>query len=535
MTGSAGAAALLLVGCGDSGSKTAATTSASSTSPGGLAATTAQPKRGGVLTRALTGDPNSFDLHSEISTTVVQAVQPVYNGLLKVDPAKEGGMLADLATTLPETPDATTYVFKLRPGVLFHDGSPLTADDVVANYQWMMSPPAGQSSSRQAILSTVDSVRATDATTITVKLKAPSASFLLNQTVPYVAIGRKSQLVTDGNLKKDPVGTGPFKLTKYTPGSVISLAKNPAYFNKDLPYLDGLELPILKDRKTLLENYYAGKIDLYLAQPEELPDIKSRLGSKITVKITASNQRNHIFMNTKKAPFSDPRVRQALSIGLDRGAAIDIMGGGDGAAVGGYMHPQGAWGLSASELASIPGYAPKGDLAQAKALLSAAGVAPGLEVNLLYRTLFEPTGVFMVDQLTKLGFKPKPNSLDGAAITDAANSTNFDVFIWTAAPALDDPDAVMGDLGVSSAPRNWSRIVVPAADAAYAKQQTELNVDARKQLVKEADKALLSSFASIVLNYDAYRYTYYPRVTNKTFLLTDIYVNQSYENVWLDA
>src|SRR5690606_2360798 len=126
-------------------------------------------------------------------------------------------------------------------------------------------------------------------------------------------------------------------------------------------------------------------------------------------------------------------------------------------------------------------------------------------------------------QLTKLGFTVNPVSLDGAAIAEAANSGNFDIFIWTASPALDDPDAVMGDIGVSTAPRNWSRIVVPEADTAFEKQTAEFDADRRKQLVNEADRALMEAFASIVLNFDAYRYTYYPKVRNKSFVLTDIY------------
>jgi peptide/nickel transport system substrate-binding protein len=397
----------------------------------------------------------------------------------------------------------------------------------------MRNPPSGASSSRQKILSVIDSMTSPDPSTVVIKLKKPSASFLLNQSVPYVSIGRKSQLLADGNLKKNPVGTGPFKMTKYEPGSVITLEKNPSYFKQGRPYLDGISLPILKDRKTLLENLYAGKLDLYLAQPEEVAEIESRIGSKVTKRIGGSNQRNHVFMNTKKAPFSDPRVRQALSIGIDRSAAVSVMGGGDGAAIGSYMHPEGSWALSQQELAKVPGYTAKANIAEAKALLSQAGVQEGMEISLLYRTLFEATGVFMADQLAKLGFKVKPNSLEVPAITEAANSSNFDVFIWTAAPALDDPDAVMGDIGVSTAPRNWSKIVVPEADAAFEKQASELDANKRKQLVNEADRALIASFASIVLNYDAYRYFYYPRVEGKTFLLTDIYVNQRYEDVWL--
>lgn len=530
-----GVGAMLAVGCGDDDDDDDATPGATQ-QPGGSPSATADagaPKAGGTLSKALTSDPASFDLHSEISTTVVQAVQPVFNGLLTADPAQDGGILADLAEAIPESPDGATFIFKLRPGITFHDGTPLTVDDVIANYEWMISPPSGSTSSRQKILSVIDKMEPTDSSTIKFTLKSPSASFLLNNSVPYVAIGRKSQLVSDGNLKQNPVGTGPFKFAKYEPGSVIELQRNTDYFKEERPYLDGITLPILKDRKTLLENLYQGRLDLYLAQPEELPEIQSRLGDKIVTKIAPSNQRNHVFMNTTRAPFNDIRVRRALSIGLDRSVAQQVMGGGQGAMLASYMHPDGSWGLPESDLKGIDGYTEAADVQKAKQLLAEAGVPEGTKVDLLYRTLFEATGVYMVDQLKKLGFDVNPISLDGAAIYDAGNSGSFDIFIWTAAPALDDPDAVLGDVGVSTAPRNWSQIVVPEADTAFEKQGSEFDPAKRKQLVNEADKALTAAFAAITLNFDAYRYTYYPKVQNKSFVLTDIYVNQRYEDVWL--
>lgn len=533
----AGLGALLTVGCGDDDDDdtpgTTATTGGASPTAGTDATPAGSPVVGGVMKRALTGDPNSFDLHSEISTTVVQVMQPVYNGLLTADPAEDGGILADLAESVPESPDGLTYVFKLNPGVTFHDGSPLTAEDVIANYEWMREPPSGSTSSRQRILAVIDKMEAPDDSTVTFTLKAPSASFLLNNSVPYVAIGRKSQLDAEGNLRQNPNGTGPFRMEKYEPGSILSLVRNENYFKSGYPYLDGIDFAILRDRKTLLENYYQGNIDLYLAQPDELPEIESRIGDKVTIQVTESNQRNHVFMNTTRAPFNDIRVRRALSIGLDRSVARDVMGGGMGTAIASYMHPKGSWALPESDLTSVDGYTEEGDLAAARALLDEAGVPEGTAINLVYRTLFEATGVYMVDQLNKLGFDVTAQSLDGAAVFEAANTTNFDVFIWTAAPALDDPDAVMGDIGVSSAPRNWSKIVVPEADAAFEKQSSELDAAARKALVNEADKALIENFASIVLNFDAYRYTYYEKVKNKQFVLTDIYVNQRYEDVWL--
>ena len=533
VTAALGAAGI--VGCGGGSTNSTATSSAVPTSNAtGSASSAAQPKSGGVLNRVLTSDPSSFDLHSQISTSVVQPAGPIFSSLLTLNPHNGAQIDADLAQSIPESPDTLTYTFKLRPNVTFHDGTPLTSEDVAANYDWMINPPSGAVSSRQGILAGVDKIETPDAQTVVFKLKHPSASFLINQAVPYVAIGRKSQLVSDGNLSKNPVGTGPFKMGSYQPGVEIVLDRNPTYFKSPLPYLDGMHFAIIKDRNTLLQNFYAGRIDWTSLLANEIDQVQSRMGDKVLTKITPSNQRNHVFMNTTHPPFGDVRVRKALSLGLDRTEAMAVMDGGQGIALGSYMNPKGQWALPAADLASVPGYTEHSNIAEAKALLSAAGVADGTEINLLSRGIFPATAVYMVDQLTKLGFKPKSTVPAEAGIYAAGDSGAFDVFIWTAGPALDDPDAVMGDIGVSSAGRNWSKITVPEADAAYAKQTGELDVAQRKIYVNQADKALITNFATVTLEYDAYFWAWYPKVKNKDYNLTDLYTNMTFADVWLD-
>ncbi len=541
LRGTVGAAGLaaFLAACGDSGSEQSSSSSngaATGISPAagsGTAAANEQPVRGGVLRRQTTQDPSSFDLHREISTSVVALVAPMHASLLTVNPHTEGEYVPDLANALPEQPDPATYIFKLNPQAKFHDGSPVTAEDVVANYEWMIKPPPGEVSSRELILSVVEAVTAVDPQTVRFTLKGPSASFIANNAVPYVAIGPKKVLTQDGNLKQNTIGAGPFKFKEFQPGVSFSMERNPDYFKPNLPYMDGITFFVIKDRNTALENFIAGKLDYYQPQPEQLADIQSRLASKVTVAITPSTQRNHLFMNTEKRPFNDPRVREAISIGCDRSTAVQVISGGQGIELGGYMHPNGVWALAESDLSKIAGYTKKADVKKAKDLLAAVGVENGLEVRLLYRSIFENTGVYMVDQLRQLGFNPKPTVLEGAAIYTAGDSGDFDLFIWTAAPALDDPDAVLGDIGVSSAPRNWSRITVQEADQAYAKQATTLNQQERKSLVNTADRALLSAFASVVIDYENLRFSYFPKVRNKDFLLGENYTNQKFEDVWL--
>ena len=227
----------------------------------------------------------------------------MFNGLVQMNPHKDGDIIPDLATALPEQADPVTYVFRIPPGIKFHDGSTLTSEDIKANYEWMISPPKGKTSTRQSILAPlIDSIQTPDATTVRFVLKYPSASFLLNQTVEYMAIGPKKVLDADGELGKNPVGTGPFVRKTYQPGVSVELSKNPNYFRTGRPYLDGMVVHILADRRTALENFLGGKVHMMGPNAEETQEIKSRLGAKINLVDAPSNSRNMLFMLTTKPP-----------------------------------------------------------------------------------------------------------------------------------------------------------------------------------------------------------------------------------------
>ncbi len=539
---SAGAAAVAFVGCGgddddDASAGTATPGSSGSASPA-ASAQAAAPKTGGILRQVGVGDPSTFDLHQNISVVVTGPVAPMFNGLLQMNPHKDGDIIPDLATALPEQADATTVIFKIAPGIKFHDGSTLTAEDVKANYEWMIKPPAGKTSTRQSILGPViDSIETPDATTIKFNLKNPSASFLLNQTVEYMAIGPKKVLDADGELGKNPIGTGPFTHKNYQAGVSVELEKNPNYFRTGLPYLDGMVIHILADRRTALENFLAGKVHMIAPNAEETSEIKSRLGDKVVLTDAASNSRNMLFMNTSKAPFNDPRVREALSLLFDREEHTALVYQGRGGTLSGYMAPKpnGAWSLEQSEIKKISGYS-GADITKAKALLSAAGVENGTTWKMVSRNIYENLAVWCVEQLRKAGISASPQLLDTGAAYAAGNEGNFDLFPWTAVPALDDPDAVLGDIGgMTFAVRNWSKTNDPEVDRLYNEQTKTLDATARRKLVNELDLRLVSTFQTLQLGYAAPTYAHFKEVQNKTYLMNENYVNRTYEDVWLNS
>src|SRR5262245_51576330 len=143
------------------------------------------PRKGGVLLAVIGADPPSLDPHQESTFATLQLVAPLYSTLLQTDPYAYPKIVGDLATEWKIAPDGLTYTFKIRQGIKFHDGSPLSAADVKATYDKIVSPPAGVRSIRKNTYSAIQSIEAPDASTVVFKLKHPSASLLDNLASPW--------------------------------------------------------------------------------------------------------------------------------------------------------------------------------------------------------------------------------------------------------------------------------------------------------------------------------------------------------------
>src|SRR2546426_395521 len=198
------------------------------------------PRRGGVLLAAIAADAPSLDPHQEQTFATIQPVAPLYSTLLQIDPYSYPNVVGDVASEWKISPDGLTYTFKIRQDIRFHDGSPLTAADVKASYDKILNPPEGVRSIRKQHYSAVASVEAPDAATVVFRPKFPSASLLANLASPSNVIFPKKYLDKDPNyFKTNVMGSGPFRFKSYTRGSTFEGERNPDYFIKDRPYLNG--------------------------------------------------------------------------------------------------------------------------------------------------------------------------------------------------------------------------------------------------------------------------------------------------------
>src|SRR5229473_1527746 len=201
-----------------------------------------KPRSGGELVFVVPSEPPSYDGHKEETFGVIHPMAPHYSTLLKVDPFDKTGTkpVGDLAESWTVSKDGMAYTFKLRQGVKFHDGSALTSKDVKASYDKIVFPPTGVASSRKSAYRAVEAVEAPDAQTVRFKLKWPEGSFLLNVASPWNWIDKADILAKDIQwYEKNVMGTGPFKFVEHGKGSHWVGKKNPDYWDKGKPYLDG--------------------------------------------------------------------------------------------------------------------------------------------------------------------------------------------------------------------------------------------------------------------------------------------------------
>lgn len=490
---------------------------------------------GGILNQRIATDP-TLDPHQATSSTSVWPTAPCFNQLVQFDPTKPAtgpeDILPDLAERW-EQPDPTTLIFSLRQGVTFHDGAAFSSQDPRVQLEWMLHPPEGKPSPRRGALLTVDAIETPDPHTLRIRLKQPAPSLLMNLASHFFAIGQARDILTHGEVSARLIGTGPFKLRDYQRSSVIELERNTRYHIPGRPYLDGLKFLIAGDYPTSLADFMSGQYQIFYDVGFSIPDqerVKQEAGSTFETVLVPSTFRDPVFMNRRHRPYDDPRVRQAISLALDRDAAIKVIREGAGRR-GGYMAPNGVWAISEGDLKRYEGY-DKSNIEKARQLLQQAGVLTPFEASVVTRADAQRFGEFVKDQLGKIGISVRLTIADTATAQAALQRGDFDIGPWQIALPLDDPDLTFGDLATTRATRNWSAVTDPQVDALYEKQSQTLNFDERRKTVQDLERQALSIFQVAMVLFEDLGFARQKRVRNFVFQQT-LCTNRRMENVWL--
>ena len=280
------------------------------------------PKHGGVLRWAGLADAPFFDLHQCDTAACATPLEPMYDTLLRYNPLDGGQtIIPDLAYTWEMSSDGLTYTFHLRDGVKFHDGAPLTADDVKASFDHIIFPPPGILSPRKSVFDAVQKVGVIDPLTVQFTLSAPRSFFIAAIASGWNVIYRKNTLEENHfDLKKVKVapGTGPFIFDSYQPGQVWKMHKNPQYWNPELPYLDGLEMHHLPYGPATAAALLTGQVDYaYGLGADTRADVKKQPDKFTTVTYGIPSALGG-YINFSHKPLDDVRVRKAMNLVLDR-------------------------------------------------------------------------------------------------------------------------------------------------------------------------------------------------------------------------
>lgn len=514
----------------------------------GMAATTASAQapdaqRGGTVVVPIhVGEPGTYDCHATNSPAVMWRVAPHYSTLLRIDPDRFPEVSGDLAKSWTVSPDAKTYRFTLNSGVKFHDGSTLTSADVKASFDRMRNPPPGVVSLRQGMLSDIAGIETPDDHTVVFSFKTRNVAALQLLAMPYACIYSAKLMASDPAYPgKRVMGSGPFKFVRHNPGADWVGERFGDYFVTGKPYLDGFRMlnmsPVAATNALL-----AGQVHytMHGLTPPEVARIVAARGKAVNVVGGGSTNTFLPFfaMNTQRDGLKDERVRRALNLALDRWGASKAMEQITPMyRVGGLIRPGSAYSRSDAELASLPGYGRniEASRAEARRLLAAAG-QPKLKVTLINNRAFTYFGVFVADQLARVGVTVDHQPLDAPQVGARRVSGDYDLIMDSSAEFVDDPSIQLSYFEPFSTNRaNLSRVGDPTFVEKFRAQAQDLNPQTRKAKVRELEAYLLQQSYVMPLFWQSRRRVIDAGVRGLEGDYPSNYVKLDLADVWLDT
>jgi len=474
------AAGLTLTGCSGGGGSAGGAAADGTPVPGGtlVYGTDVQPQAGGL-------DPYVF-----VGFANQNVVDQIYEPLLTKD---DDGEIQPLLASSYEQVDETTYRFVLRDGVTFSDGTPLTADDVVFSYETMKASGATQ----KPLLTTLDTVTAIDDSTIQMTLSQPSGAFLnlvSDSGSAYIVSRAWYTDTSPEDRQRTALGTGPFVLDQWQDNVSISLVKNTGYWDSPKPYLDGVTFEIVPDEQARFALLQQGSADAVWLRDASLAADAEVQG--FTTGTNAATRGINLYLNSQSGPLADERVRQAMSMGIDRDSIIALAANGNGQPT--LVAPSG-------DPAAL---APDGDtsnytrdVAAAKALLTQTD-DPTPTITLTYASdasfaLDVPTYEVMQQQLKDVGIDLQLQALAWSDVLARYATGNYTDML--AVPGVYRPDVSAYFTSFLSPGAAANKVAAePAAEAAdlLATLQGTVDPDAREQALADledyvAEQALL--------------------------------------------
>ena len=490
----------------------------------------AGPKYGGTVRMSAYADTKDWDPLGSASLSSVISYSQLYNQITQFDTTNTQEVVGDLAESWNVSADGQVYTFRIHEGVNWHDGRPLTVDDIVFSMRRYANPcnSTGRSglwrnyAVRMEVVDVTEKadctptnadavVRAVDDRTVEFNLAFASGAFVKFLSVDYVKILPRHLLEDESvdlnqgeHVVNNNSGSGPFILEEYRSGNSYFVNKNPGYFKEGRPYFDRIEHYIITQPATLIAQIEARQIDMANAgstnlEANEYYELERITDGDYVAHDILAGGNYGLMLNVKKDPFKDHRVRRAIFLAVDRQKVNERAFGGAGVTYCPLM------GLAHElrECDDWPGLRPKDtpggqeDLAEARQLMAEAGYANGFEVQYTVRQVGsypQQCSVIKQDLEEYLGITGAIETLPSAAgyakygtSRPADADGDWEISCQGEGMVVPDPDAIYGGVYLPGATRNYTDWSHPKVTAWFEAQKVELDPDKRREINKEAE------------------------------------------------
>ena len=504
-------------------------------------------KPGGILRVWLLDSPASMSIHEESTVVAERPVMGVFNNLVLFDQHVKqnslGTILPELAKSWSWNEEGTELTFQLQDGVKWHDGKPFTAADVKCTWELLKGEGSEKLriNPRKSWYSNLDRVISNGDREVTFRLKRPQPAFLA-----LLASGMSPVYpchVSPKDMRQHPIGTGPFKFVEFKPNEYIKLTKNPDYWKPGLPYLDGIDYTIAKNRSTVILAFIAGKYDLTFAGSLTVPlthDVEKQRPDAIC-EIPPGSVSTNLIVNREKPPFDNPELRRAMALTIDRKAFIDILTDGIGLKAAAMQPPPGGqWGMPAEMLEKLPGYGPNVDnnRAAARAIMEKLGYGPERRLKVTVSTRDVPPyrdpAVILMDQLKEIYIEAQLEPLDTTQWYPKVQRKDYTVALNLTGTYVDDPDALLYENYACGGVGNYNGYCNPEVDKLIEQQSMEVDQEKRRKLVWDIERRLTEDGARPLVYFNRGGTCHDPKVKNLTVMVNSIYNGWRMEDIWLD-
>lgn len=468
-----------------SGSTTVADTSQAATTDAdqGEDAQTAGPERDDIVI-GIPQDIDAMDPHVARAAGTREVLFNIYEGLVK--PSSDGDLLPAIASAWTISDDATVYTFTIREGVKFHDGSEVTAEDVLYSLERCADPD--QPDSFQSAFEAIESMRVTENGELEIVLNTPDSEFLAQLTTSVIPAANADP---EGN----PIGTGPYRFVSRAPQQNVILEKFDDYWDADrAAHIRNVTFKVEADVNTVVMELKAGTIDMFCRLTT---DMLNQLQDDFTIYEGTMNLVVAMYLNNAAEPFQDVRVRQALRYALDKQQIFDFIFDGDGTPVASSMFP--AFGKYYDE--SLNEAYPT-DIEEAKALLADAGYPDGFSFTLTipsnYDQYVEMSEVIR-EQMLAIGVTVDIQLIEwNSWLSDVYGAREYEATIVGVDASTLTASALLSRF-VSTASNNFVNFNSEAYDTAFANAKAAVDDDEKTAYYKECIQILSDEAANVYI------------------------------------